>query len=112
MPLIASALPQSYPRYSHIVGLFPDFDACGLFRAAHSHNPTTYEQTHVGLDLFTLASLSYRLQVIRCRHDPFKQRLRKGQYFCLQSMLCKPVLRAHIDSAEEHRAAMPLPSKG
>ena len=30
----------------------PDFDAYGLFRAAHSHNPTRYEQAHVGLDLF------------------------------------------------------------
>ncbi len=35
----------------------PDFDAYGLFRAAHSHNPTRYEQAHVGLDLLTLASL-------------------------------------------------------
>ena len=34
----------------------PDFDAYGLFRAAHSHNPTRYEQAHVGLDLLTLAS--------------------------------------------------------
>ena len=58
----------------------PDFDAYGLFRATHSHNPTqyshiagiipllcsywggsqglspTYEQAHVGLDLLTLAS--------------------------------------------------------
>ena len=25
----------------------PDFDACGLFRATHSHNPTRYEQAHV-----------------------------------------------------------------
>ena len=54
----------------------PDFDAYGLFRAAHSHNPPqyshiipllcsyrggsqglspTYEQAHVGLDLLTLA---------------------------------------------------------
>ena len=33
----------------------PDFDAYGLFRAAHSHNPPTYEQAHVGLDLGTLA---------------------------------------------------------
>ena len=56
------------------------YDACGLFRATHSHNPTqyshiagiipllcsywggsqglspTYEQAHVGLDLLTLAS--------------------------------------------------------
>jgi len=29
----------------------PDFDAYGLFRATHSHNPT-----QVGLDLLTLAS--------------------------------------------------------
>ncbi len=35
----------------------PDFDAYGLFRATHSHNPTRYEQAHVGLDLLTLASL-------------------------------------------------------
>ena len=34
----------------------PDFDACGLFRATPSHNPTRYEQAHVGLDLLTLAS--------------------------------------------------------
>jgi len=57
----------------------PDFDAYGLLRATHSHNPTqsshivglssyfyahigakglspTYEQAHVGLDLLTLAS--------------------------------------------------------
>ena len=34
----------------------PDFDACGLVRATHSHNPTRYEQAHVGLDLLTLAS--------------------------------------------------------
>ena len=34
----------------------PDFDACGLFRATHSHKPTRYEQAHVGLDLLTLAS--------------------------------------------------------
>ena len=36
-----------------------DFDANGLFRATHSHNPPqyshTYEQAHVGLDLLTLA---------------------------------------------------------
>ena len=59
----------------------PNYDACGLFRALHSHNPAqyshivgytshlcsyrggpqglspTYEQAHVGLDLLTLASL-------------------------------------------------------
>ena len=59
----------------------PDFDAYGLLRATHSHNPAqsshivglsshfyahigagpkclspTYEQAHVGLDLLTLAS--------------------------------------------------------
>ena len=59
----------------------PDFDASGLFRATHYHNPTqyshivglsshfyahiggrvlrskpTYEQAHMGLDLLTLAS--------------------------------------------------------
>ena len=58
----------------------PDFDAYGLLRATHSHNPTkyshivglsshfyahigaspklspTYEQANVGLDLLTLAS--------------------------------------------------------
>ena len=59
----------------------PDFDAYGLFRAMHTHNPSplfayrgiiipllcsyrggskglspTYEQAHVGLDLLTLAS--------------------------------------------------------
>ena len=50
----------------------PNYDAYGLFRAAHSHNPAqyshivgyggsqgpspTYEQAHVGLDLLTLAS--------------------------------------------------------
>ena len=34
----------------------PDFNACGLFRATHSHNPPRYEQAHVGLDLLTLAS--------------------------------------------------------
>jgi len=33
----------------------PDFDAYGLLRATHSHNPT-HEQAHVGLDLLTLAS--------------------------------------------------------
>ena len=36
----------------------PDLDACGLFRATHSHNPTRYEQAHVGLDLLTLVSLN------------------------------------------------------
>ncbi len=38
----------------------PDFDAYGLLRATHSHNPIlspTYEQAHVGLDLLTLASI-------------------------------------------------------
>ena len=39
----------------------PNYDACGLFRATHSHNPTqgsapTYEQAHVGLGLLPLAS--------------------------------------------------------
>ena len=53
----------------------PNYDACGLFRALHSHNPAqyshivgytshfcpqglspTYEQAHVGLDLLILAS--------------------------------------------------------
>ena len=65
----------------------PNYDAYGLFRATHSHNPIqyehksgiyipllcsywggsqglspTYEQAHVGLDLLTLASikLNYR----------------------------------------------------
>ena len=67
----------------------PDFDAYGLLRAMHSHNPSplfayrgiiipllcsyrggsygllpTYEQAHVGLDLLTLASL--KLQKRRC----------------------------------------------
>ena len=40
----------------------PNYDAYGLFRAMHFHNPPqglspTYEQAHVGLDLLTLASL-------------------------------------------------------
>ena len=44
----------------------PDFDAYGLLRATHSHNPTqglspTYEQAHVGLDLLTLASSKYNI---------------------------------------------------
>ena len=37
----------------------PDFDAYGLLRATHSHNPTRYEQARVGLDLLTLASYKY-----------------------------------------------------
>ena len=62
----------------------PDFDAYGLLRATHSHNPTqyshksgiiisllceyrggskglspSYEQAHVGLDLLTLASFIF-----------------------------------------------------
>ena len=63
----------------------PDFDAYGLLRATHSHNPPniriswyyhpticeyrggskgllpTYEQAHVGLDLLTLASSKYNI---------------------------------------------------
>ena len=52
----------------HDVGIkSPGFDACGLFRALHSHNPaqglsTTYEQAHVVLDLLTLVSLHYTTQ--------------------------------------------------
>lgn len=34
----------------------PNYDAYGLFRAVHSHNPARYEQAHVSLDLLTLAS--------------------------------------------------------
>ena len=34
----------------------PNYDAYGLFRAMHSHNPPTYERAHVDLDLLTLAS--------------------------------------------------------
>ena len=64
------------------VSKVPNYDAYGLFRALHSHNPVryshivglsshfyapigggskglspTYEQAHVGLDFLTLASL-------------------------------------------------------
>ena len=46
----------------------PNYDACRLFRALHSHNPrryshigtqglaSSYEQAHADLDLLTLAS--------------------------------------------------------
>ena len=74
--------------YIDVGGKSPNYDAYGLFRALHSHNPpnyshivgivipllgsywggsqglsSTYEQAHVDLDLLTLASLYFNYSV-------------------------------------------------
>ena len=80
----------------------PNYDAYGLFRAAHFHNPAqyfayrgiyipllcsyrggsqgpspTYEQAHVGLDLLTLASINYRKTIYQIRKELSRWKLKK-----------------------------------